>query len=74
MEVLELSPLLGGCRCIASPTQNTRTLCSSVAYISLLPHNDVPVISTWRSGTPMRLRTISIAAASSTTGGGESMS
>ena len=39
-DVLEPSPLLGGCRCTASPAQNTRPCCRCVAYISLLPHSE----------------------------------
>jgi hypothetical protein len=74
MEVFDPNPLLGGCRWIASPAQNTRPDCRWVAYISLLPHREVPVISTWRSGIPRRLRTICVAAASSTTGGSSLMS
>ncbi|SKZ90065.1 Uncharacterised protein [Mycobacteroides abscessus subsp. abscessus] len=37
MLVLDPSPLLGGWRCTASPTQNTRPRCKFVAYISLTP-------------------------------------
>ena len=74
MEVLEPSPLLGGWRWTASPAQNTRPDWRWVAYISLLPHSEVPVISTSRSGMPSRFRTIWVAAASSTTGGSPLMS
>ena len=74
MLVLEPRPFDGGCRCTASPAQKTRPRCRWVAYISLLPHRLVPVISTVRSGMPSRLRTIWIAASLSTAGGGWEMS
>ena len=59
LEVFEPRPFDGGCRWIASPAQKTRCRWRWVAYISLLPHSDVPVIFTSRSGTPTRFRTIS---------------
>ena len=74
MEVLEPRPLDGGCRWTASPAANTRCFCRWVAYISLLPHRLVPVISMSRSGMPRRFLAISMAFSVSTSGGGWLMS
>jgi len=49
---------------------NTRPGCRRVAYISLSPQSEVPVISTSSSRVPRSWYTISFAAASSTSGAG----
>ncbi len=72
--MLEPSPFDGGCRWTASPAQKTRCSCRWVAKYSLLPHSEVPVISTSRSGTPTRFLTISVAFSALTSGAGWLMS
>ncbi len=74
IDVLEPRPLLGGCRWIASPMQNTRPLDAFSAYMWFTLHTEVPFSFTSIVSSPTRLCTISVAIASSTTGAGCVMS
>ena len=72
--MFEPSPLLGGCRWIASPMQNTRPTDACSAYIWFTLQTEVPLSFTSIVSLPTRLCTISVAIASSTTGAGWVMS
>ncbi len=52
MEVLDPSPFDGGWRCTASPAQNTRPDRYDVAYILLLPHNEIERMVTGMVSSP----------------------
>ncbi len=70
MEVLEPSPLEGGCRWVASPMQNTRPWLIRVAYLLLTVQVDTDCSWIARSRSPTRSRTTFSAKASSTFGAG----
>ncbi len=64
MPVLPPKPPLGGIRCAASPTKNSRPSWNFRATSEVARQRVQPSILTGRSGTPMPERTISVSRAS----------
>src|SRR3954447_10170704 len=74
MEVFEPRPFDGGCRCTASPAQNTRPTEYCSAYTWLTVHAELDVIDTLTVSSPTSLCTIERTNSSVRSGAGPLMS